>query len=115
MTHCKFTPVSTLRSVVRRVLANFQSEEMGSEEYQTFENETKTESKPEAPPPPKDNYNLFVGIFLWIGIGCLMPWNFFINGTSKGLSINDAIHSYFAWDFIILLFRKARLKKVGSG
>ena len=31
--------------------------------------------------PPKDDYNLFVGIFLWIGIGCLMPWNFFINGT----------------------------------
>ena len=46
------SPVSKLRSVVRRVLANFQSEEMGSEEYQTFENETKTESKPEAPPPP---------------------------------------------------------------
>ena len=69
---------------------------MGSEEYQTFENETKTESKPEAPPPPKDNYKMFVGIFLWIGIGCLMPWNFFINGTSKGLSINDVIYSYFA-------------------
>ena len=32
--------------------------------------------------PPKDDYNLFVGIFLWIGIGCLMPWNFFINGTA---------------------------------
>merc|ERR1711962_184064 len=31
--------------------------------------------------PPKDDYNLFVGIFLWIGIGCLMPWNFFINAT----------------------------------
>ena len=96
MTHFKITPVSALRSVVRSVLANFLSEEMGSEEYQTFENEAKTDSKPETPPPPKDNYNMFVGIFLWIGIGCLMPWNFFINGTSKGLSINDVIYSYFA-------------------
>merc|ERR1712038_52160 len=30
---------------------------------------------------PPDKYNLFLVILCWIGIGCLMPWNFFINAT----------------------------------
>jgi len=38
-------------------------------------------TSPKTRSAPPDRYNLFLVILCWIGIGCLMPWNFFINAT----------------------------------
>ena len=32
---------------------------------------------------PKDNYMLIYIIFYWLGMGSLLPWNFFISGEYK--------------------------------
>ena len=40
---------------------------------------------------PKDPYKLAYIIFYWLGIGSLLPWNFFITG--KKFKINPDSHS----------------------
>lgn len=36
--------------------------------------------KKEATPPPNDPYHVVYIIFYWLGMGSLLPWNFFISG-----------------------------------
>ncbi len=37
----------------------------------------------EKPNAPKDPYKMVYVIFYWLGIGSLLPWNFFIAGKDQ--------------------------------
>ena len=61
----------------------------GSESEVQGEREERQQAE-EMASPPRDRYWLSWFIFCLLGMGCLLPWNFFISGTAIG-SQNDVL------------------------
>ena len=47
-----------------------------------IENEEQIENVDRRPPPPKDEYQKVYLVFFLLGMGTLLPWNFFISLNS---------------------------------